>query len=117
MFGNTLAETQKAVLALLVSGLTLLGFFVVFDPGFNEAAVAVTVGAFNVLGVFLAKNHTPDDVQKSVSALAASTLGLVGFFVTVDANTTETVLGIVAALVNVYAVYRVRNEPVTEGGF
>lgn len=112
IFGYTLAEAQKAVVALVVAAVTLTGYFVVFDPGFNEAAVAATVAVFNVLGVFLATNHTAADAQKAVSALAASALGLVGFFTTVDPGTTEITLGVLAALANVYAVYKARNEPV-----
>jgi hypothetical protein len=109
----SLSEVQKAVVALVIAGVAIAGYFVAFDPGFQDAAVLVTVGVFNVIGVFAAKNHTADDVSKAVLALAASSLGLVAFFVTVNPNDTQTILGIVAAVVNAFGVWFVPNSPST----
>lgn len=107
----SLSEVKKAVVALVVAGVAIAGYFVAFDPGFQDAAILVTVGVFNVIGVFAAKNHTADDVSKAVLALTASTIGLVSFFVTVNPNDTQTILGIVGALVNAGLVFYVPNQP------
>lgn len=106
-----LDEYRKAVVAFLIAAFALLAFFVTFDPGIQLAAIALTGAVFNVVGVFLAKNHTLDDVSKALTALQASTIALVGFWVTVDPSTTESVAAIIAAVVNVYGVWRVTNAP------
>jgi hypothetical protein len=106
----SLSEVQKAVVALVIAGIAIAGYFVAFDPGFQDAAVIVTVGVFNVIGVFASKNHTPDDVGKAVLALAASTIALVGFFVTVNPSDTQTILGIIGAVLNPILVFFVPNH-------
>ena len=106
-----LDEYRKASIAAVIAVLAVLSFFVTFDPGIQTAAIALTVAVFNVVGVFLAKNHTLDDVSKALTALQASTLALVGFWVTVDPSAAESVAAVIAAVVNVYGVWRATNAP------
>lgn len=102
---------RKAVVAFIISVIGLAAFFVQFDPGFQAAAIAVTVAVFNVVAVFMTTNHTAQDLEKSVKALTASVFGLLAFFVTVDPDTAETVTAIAIALANVYGVYKATNRP------
>lgn len=105
----SLAEVQKWVVALVVLGLSAAAFFITADPGFNEAAIALTGEVFAVIGVFAAKNHTADDVSKALAQLQGAVLSVVGYFVVVDPNTVEKLTVLVGAAVAVYAVWQVRN--------
>jgi hypothetical protein len=105
----SLDQVKKAVVAAVVAVVYLVGFFVVFDPGFQVAAVQVVAFVFAVIGVFASKNHTADDASKAVVALAGSALALVGLFVTVDPGTAETVAAIVVQLGLVYGVFKSTN--------
>lgn len=109
--GLSIDEAKKAVLAFVVAVFALAAFFITFDPGAQTATIAVVVAVFNVIGVFMAKNHTADDLQKALTAFQASTVALLAFFVTVDPSTVESVGAILTAIVNVYAVYKVTNKP------
>lgn len=98
-------------MAGLVTLFALLALFITFDPGIQTAAIAVTVGVFNVVGVLLTTNHTGADLGKAVTALQASALALAAFFITLDPTTVESIGAIVTAVVNVYGVYKATNEP------
>jgi hypothetical protein len=104
-------EYRKAVVAGVVALFAFLIFFVTFEPGTQEAAIAVVIAVFNVGSVFLNKNHTLDDVSKAVGALQASSLGLVTLFVTLDPTTVESIGAIVLAILNVYGVWKSINAP------
>lgn len=105
-----LGEMKKTVVAFVVAVIALAAFFIHFDPGFNDAAIAVIAAGFNVAGVFLAKNHTVDDVQKTLQAFTASAIALVAFYVTIDPTDSETIFALVAAAVNVFGVYKLPNS-------
>jgi len=116
IFGYTLDQAQKAVIAFVGFALLLVAYFVAFEPGTEAAVTAVIVYGFGVARVFMAKNHTVDDLQKAVEALATSVVGLVGLYVTVDPSVLETVLAAVANAAVVYGVYRVANGPTEPTG-
>ena len=109
-FHYKLAEVRKFALAAVVSIITLVGYFIVFEPGFEAAAVAVVAALFNMIAVFADKNATVDDYSKGVDALLGSVLGLTALFTTVDPNTAETIFAIAAAIVNVVGVVYLRNR-------
>lgn len=106
----SLAQVQKALVALISAGALIAGFFITFSPGLEAALIAVTVEAFAVISVFLAKNTTVDDVSKTVQALTASVVGVVALFANVATTDTEKVISIVALLVPVVLVYLVPNR-------
>jgi len=110
IFGYKLEEIRKAAVAFVVALVAIAGMFATLDPNTTQAAVAVVVALFNVVSVFLASNHTLDDVSKAVQALQASSLGLITLFVTLDPGVVEAVAAIVLAFINVYGVWRVRNN-------
>jgi hypothetical protein len=112
--GWTLAEAKKAVAAFVFAAAYIVGLLLL--PGnadaleFQQVAVAVVGPVFGVIGVFAAKNHTPDDLQKAVEALIGASLTVVGYFVTVDASTAQQIYVIAGALISVFAVFWVQNE-------
>jgi hypothetical protein len=108
--GHSLEEVRKAIVATVVSVAGLVGLFVVFDPSITEAAVAVVIALFNVLAVFNAPRTSYSDISKTLLALVASGVALVGFFHTFDPGQTDKILAIAAALVNVGGVFYVQNK-------
>ena len=110
ILGYDLAEAKKAAIAFVVSAAALVGLFVVFDPNLTEAAVAVVVALFNVLAVFNAPRHSFADVSKTLVALVASGVALVGFFHTFNPGETEKIIAIAAAALNTIGVFYVQNE-------
>jgi hypothetical protein len=113
-----LEEIQKTVVAALVAILALIAYFIALEPGFNDAVITTVEAAFGVAAVFLSTNYTVADVDKSVKTLLTSGITLVSFFTTVSPDTGEVIVGVVAALVQVIAVYLVHNrgDRVGEGG-
>ncbi len=107
----SLSQAKKAVVSLVFAGAAAAAFIVQFDPNLTESLVALTGAVFAVIGVFVSKNHTEDDLSKAVSQLQGSALSVVGFFTVVPTTTVEKVTALVASLLSVYGVYKVTNEP------
>jgi hypothetical protein len=111
-----LEEIQKTVVALVVAIIALVTYFVALDPGFEEALITTVEAAFGVAAVFLSTNYTVADVDKSVKALLTSGITLVSFFTTVSPDTGELIVGVVAALIQVFGVFLVPNRGETGPG-
>jgi len=112
IFGYTLGEAQKFVVAFIFFAATLAGFFIAFDPATTPALVAVSGAIFALAGVFLNKQHTVDDMSKALSQLQGTLISLVGIYVTVDPALITKIGMAVAAVIGVYAVYKRENDPV-----
>jgi hypothetical protein len=110
ILGYSLDEAKKAVLAFVVSAAALVGLFVAFDPSLTEASVAVVVALFNVLAVFNAPRHSYADVSKTLVALVASGVALVGFFHTFNPGETEKIIAVAGAVLNTLGVFWVQNQ-------
>jgi hypothetical protein len=111
IFGYSVAEAKKAV----VSAIFLIGAIAAlvlsnYDPGFTEACVALAGSVFAVIGVFLSKNHTEDDLSKAVSQLQGGALTVIGYFVTVQPGTVQKITILAGAAVSVIAVFWVSND-------
>jgi hypothetical protein len=110
------AETRKLIVSLFFTIGAVVGLLVASDPGFPEACAALAGSVFAVFGVFAAKNHTPDDLQKALEQFKGAALTIVGYFTVVPTTTAERATAIIGAIVSVYAVYRMSNEnPPAEG--
>lgn len=57
--------------------------------------------------------HEPAEIKKAIASAIVAVAALVGFFVTFDPNTVETIVALTGAVVEVGAVYATRNERVT----
>ncbi len=111
IFGYSLAEAKKAVVsALFFVGAVLALVLSDYDPNFTDDVVVLAGTLFGVIGVFLAKNHTKEDLSKAVTQLQGAALTVVGYFATVQPTTVEKITILSGALVSIYAVYRVRND-------
>lgn len=110
IFGYSLAEAKKTVIsALFFAGAVLALVLSDYDPNFTNDVVALAGALFATIGVFLAKNHTEDDLSKTVAQLQGAALTVVGYFATVQPGTVEKITIISGALISVYAVYRANN--------
>jgi hypothetical protein len=93
-----------AILALVIPG---------YDLNFTQTVVALVGPVFGVIGVFVAKNHTPEDLGKALAALQAAALAVAGYFVEVPASTGMKITVLIGAVVAVVAVWWIPNSNYT----
>jgi len=110
ILGYTYEEAAKTVAQLISAIVLLLAFFIVFDPAFEGAVIAVSTAIFGVVAVFGSKMATADDWTKAVQSLAASVIGVVGVFTTVNPGDTEKWLTILALAIPPIWVWFQRNK-------
>jgi hypothetical protein len=55
----------------------MVGFFVILDPGTTAKYQAVVMAVFSVIWVFAANNPTPDSVNKILTSLLSSVVGVI----------------------------------------
>lgn len=109
IFGYTLDESRKAVLAFAAFAAAIAALFITYDPSINEAAVTVVSAIFGVIGVFLAP-YSPENLSKAVTQLQTSLVALVSFWVTIDPSLEVKIGTAVAAALSAYAVFKIRNK-------
>lgn len=108
--GNySLSEVRKGLVAVLFLGLAVAALFTTISPSFTVAVIALVGPVFAVIGVFAAKHHSADDLQKALEQLKGAVIGVLGFFVAVPSSTQTKVSVIIGAAVSVLAVYWTRN--------
>ena len=100
----SLGELKVTLLQLVSVAVLLLGFFFVLDPGTEAAYQAVVVAVFSVIGVFTAKNPTPDSFNKSLTSLLTSVVGVINLYGTVSPSTVEKISMLIAVLVPPFLV-------------
>ena len=110
----SLAQMKVALLQLVSIAVLLIGLFVFLDPGTEAAYQAVVVAVFGVIGVFAAKNPTPDSVNKSLTSLLTSVVGVVNLYGTVPTETVGKIGMLIAALVPPILVLVSTNAPEPE---
>ncbi len=110
IFGWSVEQTLKFLVALVTLVLAIVGLFVALKPGFDEAVVVLAGEIVGTAGVFMAKNITEDDVSKALAKLQGSIITVVGFFVVLDPTDVEKATVIGGALASVIAVYFVQNK-------
>jgi hypothetical protein len=111
-FDYSLSELRKAIVSVIylggmVAALILTGY----DPGFTEALIALVGPVFGVVGVFLAKNHSPDDLQKALEQVKAAALTCVGYFVVIPTSTETKLVILIGSVAAAYGVYYRTNAP------
>jgi uncharacterized membrane protein HdeD (DUF308 family) len=107
----SLKEVRKAVVSLFVLAAAVVGLFVTTNPDFIQACTTLIGAIFAVVGVFAAKNHTSDDLQKALEQFKGAALTVVGYFAVVPTDTGERAGAIIGLIVAVAAVYWTSNEP------
>jgi glucose uptake protein GlcU len=108
-----LSEYAKAAVALIgLVGYVLLTF-ITFDPSLVTAVQLLVPAAVGVVLVWGAKNHTPDDLNKALMALASAAITVVSYFTTVPADTANKIGMAIGALCVVVGVYWARNTVAT----
>lgn len=112
IFGYTLAEAQKAVMAFIGLCTAVAALYITnIDPSFWTAVTVMAGAVFGVIGVFMEKNFTADSLSKAVVALIGAAVSVVAFFIEVDPDTTGRLIAIAIAAITVYAVWRRENAP------
>lgn len=110
IFGYTLAEAKKAVIAFITFGGAVLAMFIAYDPGINEAAITLAGAIFGVVGVFLTPQFSIEDLSKAVAALQGAAIGLGNFFLVIEPSTEVQITSVVGAAIALFAIYRANNE-------
>jgi hypothetical protein len=111
VFGYTLPEIQKFLLALAALVIAGLALFIGFDPAFQPAVETLIVGFIGAVAVFSLPNPTADAVYKALAALAASLLTVVEFYHKFDPSTSTKVLALLYAFAVTYVIWRKGNAP------
>lgn len=110
IFGFSLAESRKAVVAAIYFGFAIVMLVgVVPHVGFQHAVLALVGPTYAVVGVFLAKNHTPDDLQKALEALKAAFTTAITFYIAVPASIGNVMTMLITGIVMAVGVYWARN--------
>lgn len=104
------AELRKLLVSLIFAVAAVVGLFVTIDPSFVQACVALVGPVFAVIGVFGAKNHSADDLQKALEQLKGAALTVVGYFTVVPPSTEAQIGTLIVAAVSVIAVYWTAND-------
>lgn len=110
-----LSAVKKAVYAAVFLGFAILMLVLAPPIGLQGAVVALVGPVFAVIGVFAAKNHSPDDLQKALEALKGAALAVVGYFTAVPTGTDNKLVMLVGAIVMVFTVYWSRNVARPQG--
>jgi uncharacterized membrane protein HdeD (DUF308 family) len=110
-FNYSLAQLKVALLQLVSIVVLLIGFFVFLDPGTTASYQAVVIAVFSVIGVFAAKNPTSDSVNKSLTSLLTSVVGVINLYATVSPSTVEKIVMLIGVLVPPILVLVNRNAP------
>jgi uncharacterized membrane protein HdeD (DUF308 family) len=110
-FNYSLAQLKVALLQLVSIVVLLIGFFVFLDPGTTASYQAVVIAVFSVIGVFAAKNPTSDSVNKSLTSLLTSVVGVINLYATVSPSTVEKIGMLIGVLVPPILVLVNRNAP------
>jgi hypothetical protein len=101
----SLNEVKKAIVSIFVLVAAAVGLFATTDPNFIQACTALIGAVFAVIGVFAAKNHTPDDLQKALEQFKGAALSVVGYFVVVPTSTGDQIGALIGLIVAFAAVY------------
>lgn len=112
-----LDEMRKLIVSVIFAVAAVVGLFVTIDPSFTEACVGLVGPVFAVIGVFGAKNHTADDLQKALEQLKGAGLTVVGYFTVVPPSTSARIGTLIVAFASIVGVYWIANaKPQAEGG-
>lgn len=109
IFGHSIAESRKAVVAFAIFVLSSLALFVAYDPGIKDAIVVLIGNGFAVVAVFTAPKFSIDDLTKMLGQLVGSVQSLLTFFVVIDPNVWVVVGGVISLIPIGYAVWRTGN--------
>lgn len=109
IFGYTLPEIQKALIAL--AGLIIAGaaMFLTLDPSFQAGVEVLIIALIGVVSVFSLPNPSPDQVNKALGAFVTAFVAVLQFYHTVPSSTVTKILAIVYAFAVVYCIWRKSN--------
>jgi multisubunit Na+/H+ antiporter MnhB subunit len=108
----SLAQAKKAVVSLIfLGGAAAALIFSGYNPDFTQSVVALAGAGFGVVTVYMAKNHTDDDLSKAVAQLQGAALSVVGFYAVIPTDTVGKISLLTGAALSAFAVFKARNAP------
>ena len=112
-FNYSLSELKKAIFAAIPLAFVAISFLFGWIPpmGLEGSVLALVGPTFLLIGVFVAKNHTPDDFRKALEAFTGAAVTVASYWTQVPASwTNKAALGI-TLLVSIVGVAWSTNEP------
>lgn len=112
-FNYSLSELKKAIfggIPLVFVGLSFL-FGWIPPMGFEGSVLALVGPVFVLVGVFVAKNHTPDDFRKALEAATGAAVTVASYWTQVPASWDNKIALGITLLVSIVGVAWSTNEP------
>lgn len=116
IFGYSLEEIQKSLVALVAFIIAGVALFVTLAPGFQEAVEVLLIALIGVVSVFSLPHPTVDSVNKALGAFISAAITVIQFYHTIPSSTTTKVIALVYAFAVVYVIWRTRNIQSTTPG-
>ena len=110
IFGYSLSEAKKTVIAAITFGGAIALLFITYNPGINESAITLAGALFGVLGVFMAPQFSVEDLSKALVALQGAAIAMANFWVTVSPSLTVKITTAVGAIIALVAIYVANNS-------
>lgn len=109
IFGYTLEQTKKFLLALALFIGTGAAYVLHYDPNFAQALQVLVGTGFSVVGVFTAPQFSEADFSKAITAAIGAMFGVYKFFGQVDADTELQILTWIGTGVSVFSIWWIGN--------
>lgn len=110
IFGYTLDEAKKAVIAAIAFTGAIVALFVAYDPGVNEAAISIAGALIGIIGVFQAPQFSIEDFSKYLEALKGALIAMANFWFVIEPSLTVKITTAVGAIIALVAIRRARNN-------
>jgi hypothetical protein len=110
IFGYTLAESKKFVIAGIAFVGSIVALFVAYEPGVNEAAISIAGSLFGLVGVFMAPQFSIEDFSKYLEAFKGACIAMANFWFVVNPSLTVKITTAVGAIIALVAIKYANNE-------
>lgn len=109
IFGYTLPEVQKFLLALAALAIAGAAMFLTLDPGFQAGVETLIIGFIGAVAVFSIPNPDQEAVYKALSGLAGSLITVIQFYHAVPSGIGTKVVALCYAFAVAYCIWRKTN--------
>jgi len=110
VFGYSVAESKKFVIAAIAFTGSIVALFVAYNPGVNEAAISIAGALFGLIGVFTATQFSIEDFAKYLEALKGACIAMANFWFVVNPSLTVKITTAVGAIIALVAIKYANNE-------
>lgn len=110
IFGYTVAESKKFVIAFIAFGGAMAAMLITYDPGINEAAISIAGSLIGIIGCFTATQFSIEDFSKYLEALKGALIAMANFWFVMDPSWTVKATTLVGAIIALAAIRVANNE-------